>query len=169
MLRRTKRVIVVTGLLSAIATVAFAQDADPAFRVDVVKLMELTGAKQLGQQISSAVSKQILDLSKRKNPNVSPRAIEIAQDVLDAELAKAFDGPDGFISQLVPIYARYFTHEDIRGMIAFYESDLGRKIVSTMPALMQDSLALGAKWGAAITPRLESTLQERWKAEGIIK
>ena len=47
----------------------------------------------------------------------------------------------------VEAYNKYFTHEDIKGMIKFYSSPLGQKIVATTPQLMQEIMDKGEKWG----------------------
>ena len=89
--------------------------------------------------------------------------------MLEEELSKAFDGPDGLMAQLLPIYARHFTHDDILGMIAFYQSDVGKHVIAEMPSLMQESMMAGQRWGADMQPRLQATLAERLKAEGLVK
>ena len=46
----------------------------------------------------------------------------------------------------IPVYQKYFTLQDIREMITFYESPVGKKWVSAMPKIMADSMAIGMKW-----------------------
>jgi len=73
------------------------------------------------------------------------------------------------LQELVPVYAKYFTQDDIRGMLAFYESPVGKKMIQTMPAVVQDSMAVGQRWGQTVMPRVIATLQQRLRAEGFIK
>ncbi len=146
---------------------ADAQDIDPALRADIVKLMEATGSAKIGQQMASAVSQQFLDSFTQGHPDLPPRVLEIAKEVLEEEIAKAFQGPDSLVMQLVPIYAKHFSHEDIRGMLAFYDSDLGRRAIAEMPALLQESMQVGRRWGADVGPRVQAAIEERLKAEGL--
>jgi uncharacterized protein len=106
---------------------------------------------------------------KKSDPQVPDRALSLAKDVLEAEFKKAFTEPDGLMPELVTIYAKAFTREEIRGLIAFYETDLGKKLVQTLPVLVQQSAAAGQAWAEKNIPRITTTLQSRLKAEGYIK
>jgi uncharacterized protein len=158
-------------LCAAAPAAGFAQEPsiDPAIRADVEKLIELMGGARLGHQMASAMSSHMLESLRRSNPNVPERVTTIAKEVIEEELSKAFDGSGGLMGQLVPIYARHFTHDEILGMIAFYQSDLGRHVIAEMPGVMQESMAAGQRWGEEIGPRVQAAMAERLKAEGIVK
>jgi hypothetical protein len=53
------------------------------------------------------------------------------------ELKKLFN-INGIISELVPIYDRLFTPEDLAGMIAFYESPAGQKMLGVSTTLIKE-------------------------------
>jgi uncharacterized protein len=152
---------VVTG-----AVPAAAQELDPSLRSDIVKLMEVTGAARMGEQMAGLVSNQMLDVFQKTHPDAPPRCVDVIREVLGSEFAAAFSAPDGLVARLIPIYAKHFDQEEVRGLIAFYESELGRKTVGVMPRVMQESALVGQQWGAEIMPRVEKTLRERLKAEG---
>ncbi len=158
--------LLIVTLLS-MPTAARAQDIEPAFRADIVRLMEVTGGAKLGQQMASAVSQQFLQAFAQGHPDLPPRVVDIAKEVMEQEIAKAFEGPDSLVTQLVPIYAKHFSHEDIRGLLAFYDSDLGRRAIAEMPALLQESMQVGRRWGADVGPRVQAAVEERLKAEGL--
>lgn len=146
-----------------------AQTLDPSFEADIKALMDATGAVALGTQMASLISGQIIDAMQKAQPNMPERAFALAKEVLDAEFAKAFAAPDGLIASLIPIYARHFTPDEVRGLLAFYRTDLGKKTVTTMPTLMQEGAAAGQTWMMANIGRITAVLQERLKAEGLIK
>lgn len=150
-------------------TTAFAQAPDDAFRRDIMKLLDLTGSSKAGIQMANMISGQFLDSIRKMNPDVPPRAIEVAKELLNAEFTKAFESPDGLTPEIVDIYAKHFTHEEVLGLIAFYETELGRKSVATLPQLMQESGEAGQKWAQQHVPRILAAVQERLRAEGLIK
>jgi hypothetical protein len=160
-------VVCTIGLLQA--RPATGQTPDDGFRADVDKLLRITGASQLASQVASTVSAQILDGMKKSQPSIPDRALAITREVLDAEFAKAFSGPQNPMNEMASVYARHFTHDDIRGLLAFYESDLGKKSIQLMPVVLQESMAIGQRWGQAEMPRIMATLQARLRAEGFIK
>lgn len=159
-------------LLAALAVVcprpAAAQAIDPAFRADIERLMTLTGnTESRNVQIANAVSGQVLDGLKRANPNVSERAIALAREVLEAEFTKAFAAPDGLMPRIIESYALQFTREDVQGLIRFYESPLGRKVVDRTPALLQAQAEMAQKWMTDNQARITATLESRLHAEGL--
>jgi hypothetical protein len=52
-------------------------------------------------------------------------------------------------------------------MIRFYSTDLGKKTIRVMPALMQESMAAGQQWGQALGPQIEERVKARLKKEGV--
>lgn len=159
----------VIGLWGAAPSPAQAQDLDPAFRADIVKMMDLTGTLKIGRQMAAMISQQMLQALKAQHPEMPARTVEVVQEVAEKEFASAFASPDGLQQKLIPLYARYFTHEDVRGLIAFYQSPLGQKSLSVMPALMQDAAKLGQQWAAEATPRVQEAIRKRLDAEAGVK
>lgn len=64
-----------------------------------------------------------------------------------------------FTELLVPIYAERFTHQEIRDMIAFYQTPTGRKLASISPELTQAGMLAGQQWGAQLAQRVMQRLQ----------
>lgn len=53
----------------------------------------------------------------------------------------------------VPIYAKHFSDADLQALIDFYSSPVGKRVISEMPAVTQESMAAGQAWGRAIAQR----------------
>jgi hypothetical protein len=151
------------------AAAAQAQTADPDLRSDIQHLLDVTGANQVGAQLASIVSGQVLDGMKRAQPSVPQRALDIAKEVLDQEFARAFSGPDSLNEQMIDVYARHFTRAEIQGLVAFYSTDLGKKAITVLPAIVQESSAIGQRWAQRQMPRITAAVQTRLRAEGFIK
>ncbi len=117
------------------------------FRQDIRKLMVLTGAGDLGTQ----VMKQMIDMFKQTY-------VGVPDEFWDRFLEQA--GGDELVELVIPIYERHLTHEDVKGLIAFYESPLGRKLVSKQPLIMEESMLVGQEWGAKLGQDVMSKLQE---------
>jgi hypothetical protein len=75
----------------------------------------------------------------------------------------------------VPVYDKYFTSEEIRGLIQFYQTPLGQKSVSVLPQLTTELMNEGRKLGEdagrtsmmevlAENPELEKQMEEAQKA-----
>lgn len=139
---------------------------DPAIRADIERLMEVTGATALATQMASSVSDALFNSFKQTQSAVPPRMIEVVKEVLNAEFAKAFAGSD--MRDRLALYARHFTHEDVRALLAFYQTDIGKKAISVMPTLTREGSEIGQEWAKANMPRVLQALQTRLKAEGFV-
>jgi hypothetical protein len=153
----------------ASAQTAAAQSEDEALRTDVLKLMDVTGASKIGMQFASFIAGPLRQALKQSQPDIPDRVWEIAKETIDAELTKAFEGPDGLMPQVVSLYMKYFTHDDIRAMLAFYETPVGKKTIQVTPMLLQDSAIVAQQWAAKQMPAIIAAVQTRLKAEGFIK
>src|SRR5262245_33697472 len=147
---------------------AEAQTIDPAFKADIERLMELTGASKLGAQMASLASSAMLDGMRKAQPDLPERLFTVLQEVLADEFTKGFTSPDGMLPEYVALYARHFTHDEVRGLLAFYATDLGKKTIKTLPTLAQEGATIGQQWADANMPRILGVLQARLKAEKLI-
>jgi hypothetical protein len=147
---------------------ARAQAIDAALRSDIERLMDATGASKLGTQIFSQSSSQLFDQMKRLQPQIPERVLVVVKEVIDSEFSKAFADP-AMRTRQVELYAKHFTHDDVRSLLGFYDSEVGRKLVSTLPVLTQESFELGQQWVAANMPRIIGLLQTKLKEEGLVK
>jgi hypothetical protein len=166
---RVKVIVCAVTLVAAFnASTARAQEPDPAFKADIEKLLEVTGAARVGAQIANTISAQMIDAMQKAQPNIPPRAAEIIKDVLSTEFAAAFDSPGGLHGTIITMYAKHFTHDEIKGLLAFYATDLGKKAAGEMSSLAQEGAAAGQAWAVANLPRISGVLESRLRAEKLI-
>jgi hypothetical protein len=140
---------------------------DPALRADIERLMDITGASARAAQLASAVSDAFLNGLRQTQQSVPPRLIGVVRDVLNSEFELAFNGPE-IKDKQVALYAKYFTHEDVKGMLAFYQTDLGKKTIAAMPSITREGVAIGQQWAEAQMPRVLEVLETRLKSEGLL-
>ncbi|NDJ22220.1 DUF2059 domain-containing protein [Nostoc sp. B(2019)] len=119
---------------------------------NIRQLLKITGSENLSRQIML----QLVDSLKPQYPQVPQKA----WDTFLAELK-----PNELMNELIPVYAKYFTNEDIKQMIAFYETPLGKKTISVLPQISQESAEIGQKYGIAAAKRALQKLE----AEGYLR
>jgi len=162
------RGLLLAALLGA-ASRSEAQTISPEFRAEVLKLQDVTGSHQLALQVANTLSRNFMEGLKQAQPGVPARALEITQQAIMDEIGRAFADPDGLPARTVSIYAEHFTLQDVRGMIAFYESELGRKMVSEMPAITRQSAVAAQQFAEERLPSIMTTVLERLRSEGFVK
>jgi hypothetical protein len=60
---------------------------------------------------------------------------------------KASADIDSFIEMMASVYDKHFSHDDIKNLIKFYESPIGKKLVKATPTLTKDAYNAGQEWG----------------------
>lgn len=143
---------------------AAAEDLTKQKTADIEKLIEMTGAVDVGKQMSQSFGAQIWQAVKAARPDVPPRVFEVLQQEVDGVIDRRL--PE--LSQLIiPVYHKHFTHAEIKEMIRFYKGPLGRKVIQVMPHLLRESMTIGQQWGQSIAPEIQIKVLERLHAEGI--
>jgi hypothetical protein len=131
--------------LLLLPTLAF---ADPAKEKDIRRLMQLTNQAQLGAQ----VVKQVLETFKNTMPNVPANFwSEFSNEVKADEL----------VEKIIPVYDKNLSSQEIKDIIKFYESPTGKRLISVMPVITQESMVIGQQWGREIGERVVKKLQQK--------
>ena len=117
---------------------------DPAKAADIRHLLDLTGASNLATQSMDQMEKDIRPLVSNSLPPGDYR--EKLVDLFFEKFRSKRD-PDRLIAIIIPIYDKYYSDDEIKGLIKFYESPLGKKMASALPKIMSESQAAGGKWG----------------------
>jgi hypothetical protein len=117
---------------------------DSAKEADIRRLLELTGVKALVAQTMDGMQQSIKPLVANSLPPGDYR-----EKLIDLFFVKFRSKTDGqhLLDMAVPIYDKYFSHEEIRGLIQFYGTPLGQKTISVIPQLMGELQEEGRKWG----------------------
>jgi hypothetical protein len=153
-----------TCILAMGIGIATAGEVSKEKRAEIERLLETTGALAMGQQVSSFFIAHMAQAIKKQNPNVPQHVIDALPEEVNAVVR---EGLPFFKEMLVPLYDKHFSLDELRGLNAFYATPVGRKAISVMPALLQESMALGSQWGQAMEPRINQRIRARFKKENI--
>ena len=134
------------------------------YRDAVQRLMDVTGAAQIGTQVSAAVVAQMSQSMRAARPDMPPRAFDLVEDVTNEVIQQEFPS---LVDDLVDLYARHLTLAEIQEISAFYETPVGRKVITVMPRLMADVIEMSQAWAIEIQPLLRARMMERLQQEGL--
>jgi hypothetical protein len=121
-----------------------ASNVDPQKEARIRELMDVTGAKNLGQQLIEAGMEQFRSSVQDSQPN-NPRAKQFV-DAFVSGFQKHFD-VNTLNEQIIPIYDKYLTSDDLKGLLEYYHSPLGQRMLKTLPDLTRESQAAGFALG----------------------
>lgn len=131
-------------------------------RAAIEHLMEMTNAADIGEQMGGLVAQQIVQMSGVETSEALARCREIAATVIAESMAELID-------EVIPIYEKYFTHEEILELTAFHETPIGRKSIEVMPQLMVESMQAGQQWAMTAMPKVQEKVLQQLREEGLIE
>ncbi len=132
---------------------------DPVREAEIRRLLDLSGgrkhAAESGRQMGELLRPVLLRTlpPSERNPQIVDRILQKFVQRLDS--AEILD-------YLVPVYAKHFAHEEIRQLIQFYDSPIGRRLLEVTPSLMQDASAASQKWMQKVMPGIVQELREEF-------
>ncbi len=118
--------LLITAAFFFVANLTMAQDA---FKADVLKVIQQSGAAAPMQMAKEQVMENI-PLTKR----------EAFSKDFDATLPSLYE-------EIAKVYMEVYTHEDIKQMLKFYDSPIGKKMASSMGEITKKSTIVGQEWG----------------------
>lgn len=141
---------VLGALLLLAATPAGADEAKTA---DIRTLMEITKVESTYDQMFALSLQQQLQFLQKARPDIPRERLERYQVLFHEEQTAT---KSQLTDSLVAIYDRYFSHDDIKELIAFNRSPIGQKTLAIMPQLIQESAVAGQRWGQTLSERVRA-------------
>jgi uncharacterized protein len=154
-------------MLAFFSNIARAEDLTSSKRADIRKLIELTGISKVGLQYANAVFENAAKSLKISMPELSNQALSKMKADLASFFKEKLEAPGGMVDQLIPVYDKYWTHEEIKSLIAFYQTYLGQKSVEIAPKISDEAYAIGSIWGQSLGPEIVRRFQAMLKEQGL--
>jgi len=108
---------------------------DRVKEADIRSLMELVGAREIVQDGAENAVEQSREKLLATVPNNDKGKAFV--NAFAASYQKKFDA-DQITEQLVGIYDKHFTDDEIKGLLQFYGSPLGQKMAGEMPKINRE-------------------------------
>src|SRR6202521_2581925 len=136
-----------------------ARPIDPAKEADIRSLMELVGARDALQDFAAHGADQL-----RENLLATVPSNERGQQFVNAFVDgyKAKFNPDDATAQLVTIYDRHFTQDEIKGLLQFYGSPLGQKVAPVMHRITAEMQAANRTFSTRIAKDVLQDLRKQY-------
>ncbi|KPK56429.1 MAG: hypothetical protein AMS22_01195 [Thiotrichales bacterium SG8_50] len=136
----------------------------PEKRADIEKLLKLTNAQAVALEFAATKIDYLLVYARKAKPFIKAEAFRSVRDELLEEMAERVWQSGSFADQVIATWDTRFTHDEIKALIVFYESDVGRKLVILRPEIEKEQRSAGRVWGqemeAIIADRVRAKLGE---------
>jgi hypothetical protein len=115
---------------------------------DIRKLLKATNCAAMGKQLVD----RMIDLMSDQSHDVPDSVWE--------QIRSAFDW-EKMVDLLIPVYQRHLSGNDVKDLVKFFESKLGKRFIAAQPAMLQESMSIGQLMGADVSKKIREALIEK--------
>ena len=152
---RLYAVILATGLSLSMAVQAESNNPSDS----MIEAEKLLASLKIQAALDRSMS-QMLDAQLQQSPSLLPYR-NIMLSFFEKHMSYKTLKPD-----MVKLYSRAFTTDELREINAFYATDVGKKTIQKMPLLVGEAGRLGAKRVQKAMPELQSMIKAEAKRMG---
>jgi hypothetical protein len=136
-----------------------AKSVDPEKEADLRSLLQYVGAKDQLQSVASESAAQYREKLNASVKNVADNSKrQELVTVASGSFQKNFDQQRA-LQQIAAIYDKYFTDDEIKGLLDFYSSPLGQKFAAESPKINKEIQAVQASATTSATRESLLTLK----------
>jgi hypothetical protein len=161
---RTLTAGAVVAALAAAVPPALAQAPQPsAAALTVAKqLVDVTGATALFSPLIAGVVEQSKLLYLQQNPMLQKDLNEIAAQ-MRTELEPRFAE---ITNEVAKEYATHFTEQELKDILAFYQSAAGKKMLQQQPVVVNNSMRFAQDWANKLSTEVTAKMRDELKKRG---
>jgi hypothetical protein len=150
------------GLARPAAAQNPAPSPPPAALAVAKQIVELKGARQLFTPLVRGVVEKVKDQFMQTNFMWAKDLNEVA-----AKLEKDYASRvDELVDMSARIYASHFTEAELKQLLAFYQTPVGRKAILEEPKALDESMASGGQWGDNLADEVIVRIRDEMKKRG---
>ena len=162
-MHRSARAAAVAVALVALGATANAQPKpSPAAIATAQQLVKLTGAASAFRPLVPGVIEQAKLLYLQQNPDLAADLNAVAAE-LRKEYAPRISELTNHVAEL---YAQRFTEAELKQIVAFYNSPVGKKYQNQLPQIVQDSGNFAHDWANKLSDKVIEKMREDMKKRG---
>ncbi len=165
--------------ITLLAAPALAQDVE----AEASKAVEITEAyktamrgylvsqgahAQIGQGVAYQVANETLMMIASSGAQVTEEMQTIVLEEALSTYSEKFSDLDFLTTLWAPVYARHFSVDELNAMTKWFESDLGRKVVSLSQTLNQEGMAEIQQASVAMAPEFQLAVDARFREAGLV-
>jgi hypothetical protein len=145
----------------------------PATKEDVQKYLEVMHSREMMTKMMDAMSKpmhQMMHEQYLKDKDKLPADFEERMKKVMDDYMKNLP-IEAMLQAMIPAYQKHLTKGDIDGLVAFYSSPTGQKVIQELPAItaeaMQSMMPLMRKQMDVMTERVQEQVAQMKKQSGV--
>lgn len=151
------------GSLSLLSVPGSAQNTpSPQAIATARELLTLKRGDVVFQPIIIGVVESVKNVFLPLNPQLGKELNEVS-----LQLRKEYESKQPeLLNEVAKVYAEHFSEAELKGLVTFYKSPLGQKMVAEEPAIIDESLRRAQTWGDALSGKVMDRFREEMKKKG---
>jgi hypothetical protein len=141
-----------------------AKPADPKVMDAAGQVLTISGAKQRMTMIFDTLIPALLEEEKKGHPDIDDKTLGAFSTALRDELTSHIPF---LLSGTACIYANHFTADELNGLVAFYNSPIGKRLIAETPAISKEAFAFGMEAGKRYGAEAVQDALRKLRSEGV--
>ena len=162
-----KIVLLVATSLAFFGSTVHADELTAAKRAQIKTLLDITGVKAIPEQLANNTVQSWVPGIKQLDPKFPDKGFTIIRDTFLAGLNTKVDGGGGLIEQVTIVYHNQFTAPEIADLLKFYQSTLGKKLLTNQAKVNAETFQTAMKWADSMSADLDQRIEAALKKEGL--
>jgi hypothetical protein len=160
--QRAARLAAIAVALVAFGPAAHSQQPSAAAIATAKELVGVTGAMTLFNPLISGVVEQAKLLYLQQDPSLSKDLNEIAAQMRENLKPRFAELTD----QVAKNYATNFTEPELKAILAFYQSPVGKKLLDKQSTVVNESMTFAQDWANKLSEQVIPKMREELKKRG---
>ena len=152
------------------ANLALAQgsgELTAAKRAEIKTLLEVSGVRAIPEQIANSTVQSMAGGIKQLDPKFPDKGFVTMRDALISGLNAKIEVPGGLFEQVTMVYHNTFSGTEISDLVKFYQSPIGKKLLSSQAKVNNETVQTAMKWADSMGPELDKRMEEALKKENL--
>jgi len=161
-MQRAARPAAMAIALAGFIPAAHAQQPSAASIQVAKQLIAATGATAVFNPLIAGVVEQAKILFLQQNPALAKDLNEVAAKIR-TDLQPRFSEISDEVAKL---YAANFTEQELKDVLAFYQSPSGKKLLTTQPKVIDASMGFAGDWANKLSDEVIAKMRDEMKKRG---
>ena len=161
-IKRAARPATVAVALVAFSPAAHSQQPSAAAMATAKELVQVTGATALFNPLIAGVVEQAKILYLQQDPSLNKDLTAIATKMRE-DLAPRFAEVTDEVAKL---YASSFNEQELKQILVFYKSPVGKKLLAQQPAVIDSSMKFAQTWANKLSDEVVIKMRAELKKKG---
>jgi uncharacterized protein len=161
-IKHAARPAAIAAALVVFCPAAHSQQPSAAAMATAKELVTVTGATGLFNPLIAGVIEQAKILFLQQNPALNKDLSEVAEK-MRVDLAPRFAE---VTTEVAKLYATHFTEAELKEVLAFYKSPVGKKMLMQQPIVIDDSMKFAQTWANKLSDEVVKKMRTEMNKKG---